>query len=367
MKRITPSLKNKPCICITALALILRLMLVFSITDYEPDSYVRFRIGEQLARNPLAVSLNGVFLPFFQYVGAFVVFLGGSMITVRLLSAVAGALTIPVTYRLSLLVSRSRRIAAFSALLIAVNPFMIIYGSFGVSESIYVLMLLSALYLMASERLATSSIPLALAVLTRYESWVLTPAILLFRLWKDKKISIEKHLPVLASCAAIVGWLWLNKMYYGDAFFFVHHSGAVGFPYSYDVPTVWGVPESVKVVWGLLLYPAIYPFIYVPILSGYALCKAPLLAKNSPSVKFLLFVLLNYTAFLTITQILHISWGWGRHFLPLIPIYTILGCACISTSISKKKLLLTAIVSVSISTVLVYWQVVIESAFLSPT
>jgi Gpi18-like mannosyltransferase len=360
-------LRDRQLTCIFLVSLLLRLSLVALIKDYELDSYVRFSIGEQLAKNPLAINSNGVFLPFFQYLISFLILLGGNLTTVRVMSAIAGSLTIIPVYKMSMQFSKTKRLAKFCMMLVALNPILIVYSSLAMSESLYVLLVTLSIYSLVIHKYAWATIPLTLAVLTRYESWILLPAIFLFFIWKDKRFSSEKQIPILASCIAIIGWLWINKQYYNDPFVFLHNLGAVNLPYRFDVATVWSIPESLRGVFNLALYPLIYPVMYVPIISALLYLKATSLSKSNPPASLMITICLVYNMLLTITQMLHANWGWGRHFLPLIPIYTILGGACFSHSASTRKLLLTAIASVSISTVLVYLQVAAESAFLNPT
>jgi len=360
-------LKDRRLIFIFLAGLLLRLSLSVLIKDYEPDSYVRFSIGEQLAKNPFAIYSNNVFLPFFQYLVSFLILLGGNPTSVRIMSAIAGSLTTVPVYKMSMLISKTKRIADFCTILVALNPILIVYSSLGISESLFVLLLTLAIYLFVARRYAWATIPLTLAVLTRYESWILLPAILLFFVWKDRRFSSKKQIPILVSCIAVVSWLWVNKQYYNDPFFFLHNLGAVNLPYRFDVPTIWGVPESLRGAFGFALYPLIYPFMYVPILWAAVYLRGITEFKNSPSGSFMLLILIVYDAFLTTTQVLHANWGWGRHFLPLIPIYVVLGSACLRPSMSKRKLTVILVLYFLISAVLTYLQVRVESAFLNPT
>lgn len=120
--------------------LLLRLLLVVSIRDYEPDSYIRFTIGEKLAKNPFAIYSNGVFLPFFQYVVAIIIIFGGNPTSVRIMSAIVGSLvTIPV-YKMSIVISKNKFLANFCAVLVGLNPILVVYGSLAMSESLFVLL-----------------------------------------------------------------------------------------------------------------------------------------------------------------------------------------------------------------------------------
>lgn len=358
--------RNRQLIAIFLAGLFLRLSLVVLIRDYEPDSLVRFSIAAQLAKNPLAIYVNGVFLPFFQYLVSILILLGGNLTSVRLMSVAFGSLTIIPVYQMSVQISKARRIANICATLIALNPILIVYSSFAMSESLYVLLATLVAYFFITKRYTWAIAPLTLAVLTRYESWVLLPVILLFFTLKDKRFSSQKQIPVLVSSIAIVGWLWINKQYFNDPLIFLHNLGAINLPYNFDVPTIWGVPESLRGVFGFALYPLIYPFIYLPIISPLLYWKAISLGKNNISASFMLSILVVYDAFLTVTQVLHASWGWGRHFLPLIPFYVTLASACIPSSLNNKKLLAILTANILISAFFVYLQVSTESAFLSP-
>lgn len=353
-------------VLIFLVGLLLRIFLVVSMKDYEPDSYIRFGMGEKLAKTPFAIYNNGVFLPFFQYVVAVLVYFGGNLTSVRIMSAIVGSLlTIPV-YKMSFLISKNKVLANFCAVLVSLNPVLVVYGSLAMSESLFVLLVSLTVYLLAARRYAWASIPLTLAVLTRYESWVLLPAIPLYFVFKERRSFLEKLIPVLVSCIAIVGWLWVNKLYFNDPFFFLKNVGALNLPYRYDVPTVWGVPAVLRGVFGFVLYPLVYPLMYVPVLSMVLYLRRASSVKSSYAGSFMLFILIVYDAFLTVTQVLHASWGWSRHFLPLIPLYVVLGSACLRPSITKRKLVLILVLSLSISAVVTYLQVSVESAFLSP-
>jgi hypothetical protein len=106
---------------------------------------------------------------------------------------------------------------------------------------------------------------------------------------------------------------------------------------------------------------------YIPILSAILYIRGASSVKNSYPGSFMLFMLIVYDTFLTVTQALHANWGWSRHFLPLIPLYVVLGSACLRPSIPKRKLALIVALSLSISAAVTYLQVTVESAFLSPT
>ena len=363
-KVLTLIFRNRLYAIICLISFIARLLLVMLIQDYEPDSYIRFHIGQQIAKNPYAIYSNGAFLPFYQYLIALLVVLGGDLYSVRLMSAFAGSLLVLIVYKTSFLVHKSERTAILSMILASFNPLLLLYSAFAMSEAVYSFLLLLAFYLLLKHQFILASFPLVLSVLTRYESWVLMPTMLLFFMWKEKTFSAKKYIPLLASCNAIVWWLLINKLNYNDPFFFMHYLGRMDLPQNFDVTAIWGIPEIFRSAFGAILYPVIYPFMYAPVLSAQVYKKLRSLNRTNLQTSFLVTMLVSYTASLTVTKILHINWGWGRHFLPLIPLHIILGTFCFSHIKKTKILLCITLSNIIISAFLTYLQVSTEYAFL---
>jgi uncharacterized membrane protein len=132
--------------CLTLVGAMLRLYRIGSnslwVDEFATLKIVRLPFAE-IARAAAEVS----FCPplHFWLVHGVVALLGVSETSLRLVSAIAGALTIPVAWLLIRELTRSRRIALLGAALLAVNPLHIWYSQEGRGYALLVLMATAAL------------------------------------------------------------------------------------------------------------------------------------------------------------------------------------------------------------------------------
>lgn len=87
---------------------------------------------------PLYIWSSAIFMKLF----------GPSVLTLRLTSVLAGTLLIPLTYLLTLLLTKSRKIGLIAALAIAVSPWSVHFSRIGFEANLGVLLLTSALTLL---------------------------------------------------------------------------------------------------------------------------------------------------------------------------------------------------------------------------
>ncbi|MBC7810897.1 MAG: hypothetical protein H7175_07125, partial [Burkholderiales bacterium] len=104
------------------------------------------------------------------------------------LNAMLAALTVAVTYRVGRIIgdqTRRRGVGEVAALLVAVDPFLIVLDQTLLSETLYTLGMMAALWALLRQRSATFGVLVALMALVRANGIVLLVAALLFprRMW----------------------------------------------------------------------------------------------------------------------------------------------------------------------------------------
>jgi 4-amino-4-deoxy-L-arabinose transferase-like glycosyltransferase len=162
---------------IIALALILRLIVVFTITPPAPnDTPWYLNAGELVITNRVDVTTAQPFAPLFSLIaGTFKHWFGydQALVGLRLLLAVLGAITCGFIWRIAYRLTQDARIATVAGLGLALNPIFLIENDTVLTETLFLFLLLWALsiYINATEitksRLAASGALLGLAALTR--------------------------------------------------------------------------------------------------------------------------------------------------------------------------------------------------------
>ncbi len=152
-------------------------------TSIGYNSYSLLRTGKDEWGVPLPTSFR-VFgdykLPVYLYAAVVPIsILGPNAIAVRLPSAVAGILLIPLTYLLARRFRFQYQLALISAFLVAVEPWTLFLSRQALEANFLTLILTLGLYALLSKKYITSSIFLGLSVWTYNSARIFVPAFLL--------------------------------------------------------------------------------------------------------------------------------------------------------------------------------------------
>lgn len=178
-------------ILITILGAVLRLVFLGTLpaslnwdeTSIGYNSYSLLRTGKDEWGVPLPTSFR-VFgdykLPVYLYAAVVPLSIfGPNAIAVRLPSAVAGTLLIPLTYLLARKFRLGYHLALLSAFLVAVEPWTLFLSRQALEANLLTLILTLGLYALLSKKFITSGIFLGLSVWTYNSARIFVPAFLL--------------------------------------------------------------------------------------------------------------------------------------------------------------------------------------------
>ena len=227
---------------------ILSAMYLLSIDNYSllyyGDSISHLVAGRKFVDwvNPGFSQMGTVWLPVLHFMlipfalnnTLFTSGLAGTVVSLPAL-ALASFFMTKIVYRWH----KSERLALLSGLIFAINPSLIYMGIISMQESLLLFFVISSLYYIytwydesgkgapdASMYLYIAIPLIILATLTRYEAWLLPPALLIII---AKRILSKNYMVnttvILASLAGFVGisfWLIWNALSYGDALAFMN-------------------------------------------------------------------------------------------------------------------------------------------------
>ncbi len=266
----------------------LRAVWIAWLPETDLDAYGHFRIAAVLVHHPLRLEAHWVWLPLYHYALAVLVGLGGTLVSARLLSAVATVLTSLVLYRY--VARRDERVARLAAMLFSVASVPCILGVSAQQESWFALLVLVASASLDARRPFGASLALAAACLVRYEAW---GAACLLGAWLvlERIIGRKPSAPlwVLALPAlAMAAWLGWHRVEEGRWFAFL------GELYRFTHAQREGLPRGR--LFQAVYFPVLLPFL----LFGPALALAPGGARSSLSLGWVvpagiaLFLLMSY-------------------------------------------------------------------------
>ena len=139
--------------------------------------------------------------PLFIYLMALSMsFYGFTEFATRFPAIISSAITIVLTYRLSMQLYASRPIARLAALSLALSPLAVLYAPTGYADPLLVMWLMLAVVLAGDDHWTLSGVAAALAVLTKQEAPILLPLVVIIGLpqaWR-------RHPPV---GGAVMPWM----------------------------------------------------------------------------------------------------------------------------------------------------------------
>lgn len=296
-----------------AAAGVIMVCLVFSTPDIDYDSYFRFQLAYNMGFS-LKYVRSLIWLPVYQYVIAFV----KDFVLMRLFSVMCVLLSGLVLLKWRV----KKQVAVATSLLFLFNPFIILYGSQAMSESLVSLLTVAFMVLFMAEKHLYATLVLVCGVLTAYSVWVFLPFVLAVGLIKRRKTFAVYVLPVLA----IVWWGYVNYAFANDPLNFLNLASSFYKGINASVP-------AKKSLIDLLSFPLIYPLTFTfpfPVMLMREKNKA-LSTKG-----LLVYFVAASTVLLMVGQVLGYVFSWSRYFIPLMPAYITLGCEGLLKSKHKK-------------------------------
>ncbi len=122
-------------------------------------------------------------------------------------------------------------------LLFALNPNMLYLQSLAMTETIFVCAVLLTLYASLKDRPGLAGLGLLAGTMTRYEGWILIPAVVVYFFWRDRRAGFAVGL--IASLGPLY-WLGHNYYYYGDPLEFYRGVGSAKWIYEQGLAKGYG-------------------------------------------------------------------------------------------------------------------------------
>ena len=203
-------------VAIASVAAIIRFWRTFTRIDYYGDSYHHWLISYLTATNSYIYTdfkpktMNLVWLPLYHYINAFLMNISGiyGLTVPHIVNIVAGSLTCILVYKMVRL-GLNRTLATAAGLSLAVQPWFIEINSWGITETLAALFIVSAIYFYLKGSPTYTTASTVLSMLTRYEGWVFASMLLLAAII-ERRWNKKEYVLYLVSCLSIVlGWsLW---------------------------------------------------------------------------------------------------------------------------------------------------------------
>jgi hypothetical protein len=207
---------------LVALPIGLRAVLLPFVADFEADAYARMQLTEHLAdalrhHGPLLPAMYiPVWPPAWHLTCALFELVWPSAYYVpKVLSAIFGGLTPVLVYALARRISGEVAPALLAWALVALAPLEVLYATSGMSEAFYGFwFVLAALAFVYAERdnawLLVSAAALIPPSLTRFDGWILLPALVPLAVWQGRaRLSIALGAFALVA-AAPIAWFALD-------------------------------------------------------------------------------------------------------------------------------------------------------------
>lgn len=128
---------------------------------------------------------------------------GVNLLGMRLLSILAGIISVWLTYEIAKKLFVSEKIALLSAAILAINPYHVWVSKIGIQESVVIMMMLLAVWLFLKTLEQTRYYYLAViaagfAILTKYTAFILLPIFGIYLLWRHRGLLSWRRLVLAA-------------------------------------------------------------------------------------------------------------------------------------------------------------------------
>ncbi len=172
-----------------------RILAAFLLPNAFGDAYVYIRdvgaLGEKLSAGTFTLTdLYGFWLPLYQLICAVLsVFAGHPYYVAKLVSALFGVGICLLVYDLSLRLTANRKAALLTFALIALSPLHIFNSASAMTDIPHAFFVMAGVYFVLQKRWLLSAVMIALAGLTRVDSWPLIALIPALQLIEERRVS----------------------------------------------------------------------------------------------------------------------------------------------------------------------------------
>lgn len=275
------------------------------------------------------------------------------------------ALTAMLIFKIVQTQTNKKWIAIVIGLIYASNPNLIYLGITAMTEAPFLFFFVASAYFLQKWNTSNqvdvrdvfaAAIFVALATLSRYEAWVLAPALIIFTMYFvfRNKSQNNKTLIIIISLVAFSGilfWVGWNEISYGNPLefatsqFYSASSQAADRPYR---DFLYLQPHNVAYLYGLASVMVIGPVLLTMSAFGHIVK-----IKNKMKNSFLLFYLglpVLFTLFTLFIGIAEMSQWWfnarfATFLIPIVLVLTAIALKSISQKLSRKTLLAVIVAS----------------------
>ncbi len=209
-------------VALAAVAIVVRVVAFFVLPNVDGDAYCYLEKARELRAAILAFTLRPsdlffFWLPLYPLAVAVVSLVfpgtGHLMFVGKLVSALSGLTVCWLVYRLLAAMTGHRRVAVLGALLVALDPWQLLYSSNSMTEVPFEVLVFGALERTVARRWTAASVLLVFAGFVRIEAWGLAALVPVAAFLVDRKIKI---VPVLLVFVAPAAWLAITYASKGD-------------------------------------------------------------------------------------------------------------------------------------------------------
>jgi hypothetical protein len=197
-----------------------RLLGAFFLPNAFGDAYVYIRdigtLSTRMANGSFHVTdLFGFWLPLYQLISALLnIIVRNGFYSGKIVSALFGAGSCILVYAITLRLTRDRRAALATFLLVALNPLHIFYSASAMTDVPHAFFVLASLYFLITGNWIAAAIVGALAGMTRVESWMLIPLIPVLQFIRVRRVSF---IGIAILILPPLFWFYISWKATGDA------------------------------------------------------------------------------------------------------------------------------------------------------
>jgi hypothetical protein len=218
-----PPVRTSTWVVLWASALVSRLIAALLLPNAEQDGYsyaeLATRWSAALSAGHFRLSdLFGFWLPLFQFATAILnVWIGNSLLTGKILSALCGAMCCVLVFAIARRVTRNVALACLGFAILVSSPLHILYSAAGMTDVPQSCLILASLWFVMQRRWVVAAMFGALAEGVRIEAWVLVIVLPLLQFAYERRISV---LALTILLLPPLAWFGISQMATGDPFAF---------------------------------------------------------------------------------------------------------------------------------------------------
>lgn len=199
-----------------------RLWIIRHFPDPDTDAKGHLGIARAVLQHPMNVSIHWVYLPAYHFVLAALEAFGCSGDAIRVINCALAATVPLLVLGYAERMRTPRPIPIMAAMFCAASPLVNLLGTSAQQETLFVLLVVGAVWSIDTRRFAMAGAMLAFASLVRYEAWGAVALICAARLTGHR--SARAHFPLVVfvpSIVAIGAWLLAHRLSDGQWFGFL--------------------------------------------------------------------------------------------------------------------------------------------------